>query len=459
MFDLDGKSFLTIVNESSTPLKVSFEKWSTIPSLEFEKVDTVIARSSSIDLNMDNKATDYIYLSLNGKKYDFFLVPHAVDTILYSGDDLEFSGDFAAVNRFLLQKSNDGLGFWDETRKRAEANHLSEGFHGVIETNDSITAVLKDYLYSYKGNLPKWFVSRETNRLDYKNEGSKLNSFAYRRTMLKKSDTIPAGYHEKILSTISLENEEFIGEQEYMRFLHEYLNFLDHDNPEGKFVKGEIPLSIYRAKKVEANLSGKVKDAFLANQITQIIKVARDEYDVSVLKNFQDEDFKSYVENYYAKGNILPPGSDMPYFFLSDLEGKEVEPTDFRGNVLLINFWADWCGPCIVEFPYENKLVEKYQDSPVKIINIAIESKDEKWRLLIEKHGLTTINLFANEVWTNKIKKDYKIAGVPHSVVVDYQGRIVQNNSPTARMGVEKIIDQLLEKMEVEDTNINSAVN
>ena len=55
---------------------------------------------------------------------------------------------------------------------------------------------------------------------------------------------------------------------------------------------------------------------------------------------------------------------------------------------MLIIFWATWCKPCIKEFPYENKLVEKYKDQPVEIFNICIDSEEEKWKSYLDKYDL-----------------------------------------------------------------------
>ena len=141
----------------------------------------------------------------------------------------------------------------------------------------------------------------------------------------------------------------------------------------------------------------------------------------------------------------------MPYFFLENSKGEDVESNDYLGNILLINFWADWCKPCIEEFPHENDLVEKYQGKPVKILNICIESKPEKWRAYIHKYGLKMDNVFAGENWTKKLKSSYDISGIPHSVLIDWNGNIVENRTKAASKGVDKLIDEMLGKME----NIN----
>lgn len=68
----------------------------------------------------------------------------------------------------------------------------------------------------------------------------------------------------------------------------------------------------------------------------------------------------------------------LPEINLQDFEGKKVEGKDFKGNVLLIDFWATWCVPCLAEIPTWNKLQQKYGDKGLKIIGVTMVSGDAK---------------------------------------------------------------------------------
>jgi thiol-disulfide isomerase/thioredoxin len=176
---------------------------------------------------------------------------------------------------------------------------------------------------------------------------------------------------------------------------------------------------ILKAQEIDKLLTGKVKDAFLAEFTSMWIKNVRSEYDSMVLNYFTDEELRDLIREYYESSVTLKPGTPMPYFFLENQMGEDVESRDYLGNILLINFWADWCKPCIEEFPHENALVEKYQGKPVKILNICIESNRERWKEYILRYGLKMDNLFAGENWTRKLKNDYGIQG--HSAFGTYR--------------------------------------
>jgi len=68
----------------------------------------------------------------------------------------------------------------------------------------------------------------------------------------------------------------------------------------------------------------------------------------------------------------------MPALDLKDFDGKSIRSDNFRGSVLVLDFWATWCGPCIAEIPLLNRLQEKYADQGVKVIGVTLASGEPK---------------------------------------------------------------------------------
>jgi len=451
-FDLLGESKLTFKNLSHSPVQIKFEKWSSIP-VDFVDVDTLIPPNESYVVKLKNHSMDYIHLDVNKENLNIFMLPASEETInIYENDSIDFSGGLSKINQFLYQNSKKDLGFYKLNHVSAMATHGEKDFMRFIALKDSIYTVQLQNLDANKSNLPDWYFSLEKERLEYKNVAGILNSISYRKNMLNIEDDIPEGFLERLSSAVQLENEKFIGESDYMLFLHEYANLQSRKKSITEPDDGDSKraLSIYMAEEVEGLFTGKVKDAFLAYRLSMLIKYARSEYDSMVLDYFVDRDLRDLISDYYYSSVALKEGVRMPYFFLENPKGEDVESNEYLGNILLINFWADWCKPCIVEFPHENALAEKYQGKPVKILNICIESNRERWKEYILRYGLKMDNLFAEENWTKKLKSTYDISGIPHSVLIDWNGNIVENRTKTASKGVDKLIDELLRKMEAE---------
>lgn len=121
-----------------------------------------------------------------------------------------------------------------------------------------------------------------------------------------------------------------------------------------------------------------------------------------------------------ADGGDCKPAPD---FQLTDLDGKNIKLSDYRGKVVLLNFWADWCPPCKRELPDLIALHRQYQDQGLAIIGIAIQSKEAKLRKLIEEQGIA----YPVVIGDDDINRRYGgIRAVPTTFVIDRQGNIIK---------------------------------
>ena len=115
-----------------------------------------------------------------------------------------------------------------------------------------------------------------------------------------------------------------------------------------------------------------------------------------------------------------------PNFTLKDADGNPVNLTDYRGKVVLVNFWATWCGPCEVEIPWFVEFEQKYRDQGFAVLGLSMD--DDGWKAVrpyIASHKINYRVMIASEVVSQQFGD---IDSLPTSFVLDRQGRIATNH-------------------------------
>ncbi|MEZ5596330.1 MAG: TlpA disulfide reductase family protein [Pseudomonadales bacterium] len=110
-----------------------------------------------------------------------------------------------------------------------------------------------------------------------------------------------------------------------------------------------------------------------------------------------------------------------PDFTLKSLDGSNVRLEDLRGQVVLINFWATWCGPCRQEMPVLDRLYKRYQDTGFTIVGVNVEGEAAPAQALATKTGVTFPILLDD---AQKVSKLYDLKAMPSTVVVDRDGNM-----------------------------------
>jgi thiol-disulfide isomerase/thioredoxin len=121
-------------------------------------------------------------------------------------------------------------------------------------------------------------------------------------------------------------------------------------------------------------------------------------------------------------------GSVAPDFAELTPEGKTLKLSDLRGKVVLIDFWASWCGPCRKENPNVVKVYQQYKDKGFDVLSVSLDQDRTRWLDAIKADNMTWQHVSDLKGWQAAAGKLYGVSGIPFTVLVDKQGRIIGKN-------------------------------
>ena len=122
-----------------------------------------------------------------------------------------------------------------------------------------------------------------------------------------------------------------------------------------------------------------------------------------------------------AVGAATTAASGAPDFTLPSIEGPNLRLQEQRGQVVMINFWATWCGPCRVEMPHLARLYDKYRGSGFTVLAVNIDEDPYKAANLAKQIGIRFPVLLDKE---KKVSRLYDLSTMPSTILVDREGRV-----------------------------------
>ena len=123
------------------------------------------------------------------------------------------------------------------------------------------------------------------------------------------------------------------------------------------------------------------------------------------------------------------------------VDGREVDLEKMRGKVVLIDFWATWCGPCVAELPNVLKAYQELHPKGFEIVGISLDSDKAKLEKFVKDKGMDWPQFFDGKGWKNEISSSFSINSIPAMWLVDQKGMVVDT---AARGGLEEKVAKLL---------------
>lgn len=301
-------------------------------------------------------------------------------------------------------------------------------FHLVNKKIHSCSIIVKDYpyenvLYLDKENIN---VRIDTSTKTFEVQGGKENAFytSYLKkfeklflpieNLRKKTDGIIT-YSERL----SIEDSIFY----YDSILHSTLRKIILKNKD--LISTLVPISQFKNRQYGQ------EGLALLNKMSSDIRKTKDWLNV-------ERNFNTLLNKTIAKNAIAPD------FSIRDSAHRMISLHQFKGKVILLDFWASWCIPCIKGFPFLKEIAKKYIPKGLVLISISIDNyaEAEKWRNALVRYDLHWVNLIDDKART--VQTRYEVDFIPKQILIDRDGKIYSVNIQEAHL--EDEIGKLFKK-------------
>ncbi len=161
----------------------------------------------------------------------------------------------------------------------------------------------------------------------------------------------------------------------------------------------------------------------------------------------KEQEWKDKMD-FVKYSRLNQPGQKCIDFTVKGHDGKEIRLSDLlaKNKLVLIDFWASWCGPCRATMPHLKDIYPEYKKKGVEFFSVSLDDKEEDWKKAFKEEALPWIDGSNLLGWKDPVAKQYAITGIPFKILIGKDGIIVDKGF--ARFGsLEKTMDDYLDNL------------
>ncbi|NGP88385.1 TlpA family protein disulfide reductase [Fodinibius halophilus] len=163
------------------------------------------------------------------------------------------------------------------------------------------------------------------------------------------------------------------------------------------------------------------------------------------LKEYSDfPKYTSFLKTFYQQIKRVSPGQPAVPFTLPNENEQMVSMKDYKGQYVLLDFWASWCIPCLDEFPHMKELYNKYSRDQFEILAISIEEDSLRWRQAIQRFDNPWPQLYGGKGFQQETFRSYRGGGIPFYILVGPDGNILRYNDARPSFNLPTLLDSLI---------------
>ena len=150
------------------------------------------------------------------------------------------------------------------------------------------------------------------------------------------------------------------------------------------------------------------------------------------------------AEEYRKKADPMSEliGKVVPNFSATDLDGKPISLQQYRGKVVLLDFWAVWCGPCLTEIPNVKRVYDTYKDQGFDIIGVSLDTDETRLRNYLKKNNISWRQIFSGQKWKSPLAQQYHIRSIPAPWLIARDGTLISREARGVKL--ERLVAEAL---------------
>lgn len=296
---------------------------------------------------------------------------------------------------------------------------------------DSLEKQDMAFLDKYSDTLPDWFTKLERSNIQYSAAHCRILLFGNLNDFKQK---------EKLKINVPLNSPDAELSSNYYAFLVLYFfyGYPNEKDPIGRMI------NVFKKEdsNINSSLKSNIKEYFTTCYIADLFSLCESEDEVKNVDSFYSSKYSKlstegikYIDQrkqeFFDRKKFtkrIESGIPAPDFEIKDVNGMSHKLSDFKRKMIYLHFWATWCGPCRIEMPTLNELINKLDDNKVIVINVCIDNELYKFKKIVSEEKLGGLNLICDENEGDRLINFYNISSIPHYVLIDENGLIIKNN-------------------------------
>jgi thiol-disulfide isomerase/thioredoxin len=410
-----------------------------------EEVKAALDPSGKFIIQVELEKAGIYSIHLSDQYIQLFIIPGDRITLIADQRTLStsplFKGDHAKENNYLV--------LYENLKKTTEPQDFQlfftqpedEFIKAVEERTASLNASQQEY-QKKNGPFDEFFAEMISEEVAFDAAVMKMNYPIYFEYLLPDSNIILSDTYDSFLQNLEIDSEDNLMIPSYKKFITMYMEF--------KTKSDTSDLKVTKNINKFNNVSKLFQSEQVKNLLYYTLMLEMVETSVNDAANLMEQykllqtnvKYKEEIQTRYNSWSNLVKGKPSPDFIGVTTTGKTVSLQNMKDKLIYMDIWATWCGPCLREIPYLEKLQEKYVDrDDIIFLSISIDDDKNAWTTMIKQKDMKGLQLYADTQMHSKMVNDFLINGIPRFIIIDKTAKIWNVTAP--RPSSEEVIQEI----------------